>query len=321
MTKLFAKNAMIAVSAALIAAAPACRAAESSENPLKIYISANADKFRIGEQFYLDVRVENVSGKTVKLPANFFAPGLAGKTGYTFKIIESASEFKTAECSPPSDESDSKAVIALAPGEYHGFGKLSLTECFKFSKHGDYSAKAIFVSEGKKDAWSGRAESGPVSFTVLESRALSNSSEAEKLIADWEEKYDVATAPYFKRRLLELGLPAAIPVSAAIDRSDNYSLVSDLLSILAKLPCKESGDELLKFIKNANARQFSSNMPDGFSAGRMLVGEAILSMEKMTRETLKLEKKIHKEMNSAELWEKWWKENRNSFPDAIPAED
>lgn len=292
-------------------------AAAADFSPLSVSLIQVTEKVRTGEVFIVDVRVENVSAKTVLLPSDFFLPAAGSSTGYSFIVKSSDDNAKNAFC-PMVDNPVADSSIALAPGEYHGFSALPLSECFKFTTHGDYTAKIIFSSTGGPGVWNGTVESPPVTFEVLESRALKSSGEAAALIAYWAQNYDIAIAPGYKRKLLELGLPAAVPVSETLDTSDSYPLVSDLLSVLASLPCQESGDALIKFISSAPGRDYKSNMPEGFSAGKMLAGEAVMAIEKMSRDDLKLEKRINKDADPVDLWETWWKEHRNDFPPAIP---
>ena len=72
-------------------------------------------------------------------------------------------------------------------------------------------------------------------------------------------------------------------------------------------------------MKTAPGRKFETNMPEGFSAGGMLMGEAALSMTDMTGEDLKIARKILPSAETAELWDWWWKQNRPSFSRAAPA--
>lgn len=296
--------------------APAVCCAAAGLSPLLVSLNQITDKARPGEVFLVDLRVENISGKTILLPSDLFIPAAGDSTGYSF-VVKSAGEEKGVFC-PLSDNPAPGSTIVLAPGEYHGFSGLALSDCFRFTKAGEFSVKAVFRSAGGSGVWIGTAESTPITFEVLESRAIKTSAEAKALIAYWEKNYDILTAPGYKRKLLELGLPAAIPVAEVLDESDYYPLVSDLLSVLASLPCQESGDALIQFMKNAPGRDYKSNMPEGFSAGGMLVGEALMAFEKMSREDLKLEKRINKDTDVAELWETWWKEHRNDFPPAMP---
>lgn len=300
----------------LVAVTPAVSCVAAGLSPLLVSLSQITDKARSGEVFLVDLRVENISGKTILLPSDFFIPAAGDSTGYSF-VVKSGSEEKGVFC-PLADNVAPESNIVLAPGEYHGFSGLALSDCFRFTKAGEFSVKAVFKSTGGPGVWNGTAESTPIAFEVLESRAIKTSGEAKALIAYWKNNYDILTAPGYKRKLLELGLPAAIPAAEVLDSSDSYPLVSDLLSVLSALPCQESGDALIKFIKSAPGREYESNMPEGFSAGGMLVGEALIAIEKMSREDLKLEKRLNKDTDVAELWETWWKEHRNDFPPAMP---
>ncbi len=286
--------------------------------PIESFLYINNDTLNIGDPLFVNIEVENRTSADVRLPLNFFTMNEKGRTGLFFSLSDPAGIELANSCSPESPP-DSDMPLVLAPGEFHGRKNIKLSECFNMKPAGVYSLTAIFTSADTDDqVWAGTLKSQTLAITVKESEVRIKQKQAAKLVNQWIENYKLSTAMAYRSNIASLGTPAVPAIIKALDKSDNYSMASDLLALLGELPCREAGDALIEFMRSADDRKFKSNVPGGFSASGMLSGAAIRSMEKLAGYNLMREKKMFVGTDVAVLWSNWWKNNRPAYPRAVP---
>jgi hypothetical protein len=301
--------AAIAVLVAMIFARPA-----PADQELAALLSSSTQTISAGEPIILSYEVDNQSGMPVRLPAHFFSPIASDGAGLFFNVVGENNQQVNSAC-PAQRVEFPDATVVIQPGEFHGRKSFNLSECYKLTDPGEYTIAAQFSSQSKKqDVWRGVIVTNTVTIKVRESDARKRAKIADALIAQWLANYDYSTAPGYKKKILSLGTPAAIPVAAALGRERRLLPVNDLLDLLGGLPCRESADALAGFVNSAPTDSFISNMPEGFSSSSIIRETAFRSLEKIFSKTFTVD-----EGNIAELWTNWVKKYRGQLPPALPA--
>lgn len=301
----------------LAAAAPAAAflfpAAARAEGEFAVKLGISTDSIAAGDPVYLSLEIENKSDKPIRVPAHFLGPGATDGAGLFFAVVGENGEALSPTCKP-ANPSPAGAVININPGDYHGMKKYRLTDCYAFSRPGEYTIAAQFSSASKTEGvWKGTAASNAVKLKVKDSEPMKRTRVADALISQWLANYDYAAAPGYKQKLLSLGLPAAPAIVTALRTERRMLPVNDLLELLGQLSCRESVEALVNFISTAKNLKFTSNMPDEFSSASLLVETAIRSLEKLSGEKFDSEKG-----DVIVRWQDWMKKDLETFPSALP---
>jgi len=321
MKEILKRNSVFLIATAVVVLAAAATAGAQATAPLKATLSGMAAEIGAGDNILVSFEVRNTSEEPLELPASFFTPSDAEGSGLFFTVVAPDGSVLPRKCKS-LDTSESEGTVPFRSGEYHGRNNYNLSWCFDTEMPGEYTIYATFTSRGGgRGTWKGAVESNAVKVQIKESPTRKINLSTRGILQAWKENYDITTTEYYKKKIAAQGPAAAPVVAAALETNDYYPFVSDLLDLLGDLRCRESGDALLAFMIKAPDREFVSNMPVGFSAGKMLAGEAAQNMQEMTGEDLKLPRRIMPDATIDELWTWWWSQNRDSFVPAQPGSD
>ncbi len=303
---------------AILTLAVYCPTAESAgsmaNTALVATLSSPTKSIAAGEPVIISYEVENTSYNPILLPGHFFSPGSIDGTGLFFTVVGDNGVPLTSLCKPSRSEFPD-ATVKILPGEFHGRKSFNITECFQFTEQGDYSISAQFSSSSSvPDVWKGSISSNSVNIKVKESDARKRAKIADALLSQWLTNYESNSPAEMKRKVLSLGTPATIAIAYALTREKRLLPVDDLLELLGFLPCRESANTLIDFINTAPSRQFTSNMPAGFSPSSILMETAYRSLEKLFDKAFNQE-----DSDIAALWNDWAKKNIDTLPPAMPA--
>lgn len=294
-----------------------CRSANpaypAENGSLVATLSSPTVSIAAGEPVIISYEVENISYKPILLPAHFFSPGSIDGTGLFFTVVGDNGIPLTSQCKPGHPEFPD-ATVEILPGEFHGRKSFNIAECFQFTEQGEYSIAAQFSSASAKQyVWKGSISSNSVKIKVKESDARKRAKIADALLSQWLANYESSVPLEMKRKVVSLGTPATIAIAYALKYEKRLLPVDDLLEMLGTLPCREAADALIDFINTAPSRQFTSNMPAGFSPSSILMETAYRSLERIFAKAFKGE-----ENDIAALWNEWVNKHSNTLPPAMP---